>query len=117
MRKEKTGGRKKGTPNRHTSEIKEAIKNIIDNKLNDVINDFDLLQPQQRIKFFIDLLPYVIPKEKDLPSTTPNTFNIIDLGNGTPPKGYDFLPRPIEIKVIRSEGAPPLANDEKDIVE
>jgi hypothetical protein len=115
MRGAKTGGRKKGTPNRTTTEIREAIKNIVEMKLDDIITDLDFLEPHQRVKYFIDLLPYVLPKEKEQQQGNHTVIweeqkNYINLGNGKPPQ------EPIEIRVISATNAPPLASSESEII-
>jgi hypothetical protein len=114
MKRIKTGGRQKGTVNRTTAEMREAIKNIIDKKLDDIITDLDFLEPQQRIKYFIDLLPYVLPKEKEATQGNHTVIweeqrNYINLGSGIPPED-----EPIEMRVISATNAPPLASSEKE---
>jgi hypothetical protein len=60
--KMKTGGRQKGTPNRTTKEIKEAINLIVSNNIDRLQDDIDSLEPKERIKVICDLLNYTIPK-------------------------------------------------------
>ncbi len=58
----KTGGRKKGTPNNPTKEIKEAINQIVSNNIDKLQDDIDKLEPKDRIKAIFDLLVYSVPK-------------------------------------------------------
>ena len=60
--KMKTGGRQKGTPNRTTKNIKEAINLIVSNNIDRLQDDIDSLEPKERIKVIIDFLPFVVPK-------------------------------------------------------
>ena len=62
--KKKTGGRKKGSKNKATSSIKERIKEYIDSDFDTILNDINQLDPQERIKTFLKLLEFVLPKEK-----------------------------------------------------
>lgn len=58
----KTGGRQKGTPNKTTAEIKEAINLIVSNNIDKLQSDIDSLEPKERIKVICDLLPFTVPK-------------------------------------------------------
>lgn len=57
-------GRPKGTPNKTTSEIKEMFQLLLENNIERLQSDFDKLQPNERIKYFLDLASFVIPKQK-----------------------------------------------------
>lgn len=57
-------GRPKGTPNKTTSEIKEMFQLLLENNIDKLQNDFDALQPNERIRYFLDLASFVIPKQK-----------------------------------------------------
>lgn len=59
---EKTGGRKKGTPNRISGTVKEWITSIIDTNRNQFKNDLELLEPGERVRVISNLLQYVTPK-------------------------------------------------------
>ena len=47
---EKTGGRKKGTPNRISGTVKEWIASIIDTNRNKFEEDLELLEPGDRVR-------------------------------------------------------------------
>lgn len=59
----KTGGRKKGTPNKVTATTRDSLAKFLhhyeDSKL---AKDFDSLEPKDRIVLFEKLLSYVMPK-------------------------------------------------------
>ena len=58
----KTGGREIGTPNKTTSELRIALKHIVDDELQILQDNINELQPKERIDLLIKLLPYVMPK-------------------------------------------------------
>jgi hypothetical protein len=58
----KTGGRAKGTPNKVTTEIREFYKELIENNLEQIESDLIELTPKERIEVLIKLSEYVIPK-------------------------------------------------------
>jgi hypothetical protein len=62
----KTGGRAKGTPNRVTKNIRGYIEALIDSQRDRLAADFEAVEPMQRLVIFERLLPYVIPKCKDV---------------------------------------------------
>ena len=60
--KEKTGGRKKGTPNKTTSSIRSRIQSLVDDEYDAVLEDMKKLSPKDRVSAFISLLEFVLPK-------------------------------------------------------
>ena len=58
----KTGGREIGTPNKTTSELRIALKHIVDDELQILQDNITELQPKERIDLLIKLLPDVMPK-------------------------------------------------------
>ena len=68
MAKFKTGdprinreGRPKGSPNKTTEEIRTAISNFMDANLETLQEDFDKLEPKDRLAFMERLLKYILP--------------------------------------------------------
>ena len=61
-KREKTGGREKGTPNKVTRELREILKNIIDQELDALPAMIHRLPDEKRLDVIIKLLPYVLPK-------------------------------------------------------
>jgi hypothetical protein len=55
-------GRTKGSSNRTTKQLRESIASFLDNNFQRLENDFELLPPRDRIKFYCDLLQYGLPK-------------------------------------------------------
>jgi len=66
----KYGGRKKGTPNRLTKELRVLLKDIMYQELKEVQQRFSLLEPKQRIELIIKLMPYILPKVNSISHTT-----------------------------------------------
>lgn len=63
MAKQKTGGRKKGTVNKKTAENKDRVNKIlgyIDETY--LIEDIDNLSSSERVKTYVSLMEYVMPK-------------------------------------------------------
>lgn len=58
----KYGGRKKGTPNKLTKELRSVLKEVIYNELENIEEQLDELEPKQRLELVIKLMPYVFPK-------------------------------------------------------
>tara|TARA_B110000902_G_C14005957_1_gene474508 strand:- start:267 stop:515 length:249 start_codon:yes stop_codon:yes gene_type:complete len=58
----KYGGRKKGTPNKLTKELRSVLKEVIYNELENIEERLDELEPKQRLELVIKLMPYVFPK-------------------------------------------------------
>jgi hypothetical protein len=63
-KKEKTGGRAIGTPNRTTAEIREQFQKLVSNNIDLLENDIKELEPKERIKTIIELSKFVLPSLK-----------------------------------------------------
>ena len=65
MTRKKTGGRKKGSLNQVTKDIKEAYRLLIENNLNNMqgwLTNIATKDPAKAINIIIELSEYVIPK-------------------------------------------------------
>ena len=81
----KTGGRKAGTPNKITKDLREKFKLLIEDNVDKLQNDIEQLEPKDRIKVLIDLSKFVLPtlRATDIKTNTDYfTPTIINLGNG-----------------------------------
>lgn len=68
--RKKTGGRKKGTPNKVTLTIREQLKNAIEPFLETMENTInDIVEPKDKVDAIAKILPFVVPKYQ---STTIN---------------------------------------------
>jgi inorganic triphosphatase YgiF len=59
-------GRKAGTPNKATTEIKEAFQMLLEDNLPTLQRDISSLEPKERVKFMLDLATFIIPKMKSV---------------------------------------------------
>ncbi len=66
MKGEKTGGRIAGTPNKLTKELRTVLKDFIFQELENLPKKLDELDTPQRLEIVIKLLPYAMPKVKDV---------------------------------------------------
>jgi len=57
----KFGGRKKGTANKSSKELRERISMILDNKFDAVMQAFDRLDDKEKVKAYTDLMKYSVP--------------------------------------------------------
>lgn len=55
-------GRESGTPNKVNKFLREEIINFVSDNFSIVQDDFKKLQPRERVKFYIDLLSYCLPR-------------------------------------------------------
>lgn len=63
----KYGGRKPGTPNKTTAEIKEALNAFIGTNIDKLQEDFDAIEePEKRMQLFIKLMNYVVPQQQSI---------------------------------------------------
>lgn len=60
----KTGGRKKGSPNKITKAVKECITNMLTEYTNSntFLEDFATLEPKERLMIAEKLMNYIVPK-------------------------------------------------------
>ena len=61
----KYGGRKKGTPNRLTKDMRTVLKNILFIELGNIEELMDNLDSKQRIELVIKLLPFIFTKSRN----------------------------------------------------
>lgn len=71
----KTGGRKKGTPNKATQTAKEWIVQTLSANWEQMKSDLKVLEPKERLQLLFKLLEYVTPKQRE----TSNNIKFKDL--------------------------------------
>ena len=62
----KTGGRKRGTPNKVTGTLKEFVANLIDKNRGQMERDLRSLNPKDRLFILERLMQYVLPKNQSV---------------------------------------------------
>lgn len=55
-------GRKSGTPNRVTSDLRQRILGLLDKNFDSLEADIKDLEPRERVNAWTKLLEYVVPK-------------------------------------------------------
>jgi len=58
----KTGGRQKGSENKVTKELRERIKDFLENTFDDIVVSFNQLEPKDKVKFYFEVMQYGLPK-------------------------------------------------------
>jgi len=59
-------GRPRGAKNRATNELREWVERFINDNLDTIANDIKELDPNERVKFFLALLNYTLPKQQSV---------------------------------------------------
>jgi uncharacterized protein (UPF0305 family) len=63
---EKTGGRKQGTPNKVTGEVKTWLSQLIDKNRRQIERDIKALEPKDRLNILEKLMQYTVPKMQNI---------------------------------------------------
>jgi hypothetical protein len=71
-------GRKAGTPNKATKDIRDAFTLLIENNLSKLQEDLNGLEPKERVKLLLEMSQFVVPKLRsiDLKSDVEETIEI-----------------------------------------
>lgn len=57
------GGRKKGTPNKDTSGLRQKFLDFAESRYEDALLAFDqITEPKDKVKAYIDICSYALPK-------------------------------------------------------
>jgi len=65
-KRNKTGGRMKGTPNKLTKEMRAVLKNIIAEKTETIPLLMNDLEPLEQLELMLKLMLYVVPMVRDI---------------------------------------------------
>ena len=63
-------GRPKGTVNKVTTALRSRINDFLNNNWENLQDDFDKLEPQDRLQFYEKLLQYGLPRLQNTQLTT-----------------------------------------------
>lgn len=55
-------GRPEGSKNKNSKEMREMVTAFVCEQWDKVVNDFDSLEPKERLQFFEKMLQYSLPK-------------------------------------------------------
>jgi len=73
-------GRPKGSPNRINEAIRQKIISFLDSNFDSIQNDLEKLEARDRVKFYINLLSFGLPKLKSIElSNNPDAITHEDL--------------------------------------
>ena len=75
----KFGGRKKGTPNKLTAEVKEKIKDLLDGAIDSI--DLSKCTTAERIRLIEIGLRYTLPTMKQIENQPETEYQSIDFKN------------------------------------
>jgi hypothetical protein len=98
--RKKTGGRKAGTPNKATADIRAKFKDIVDKNLETIEEDLKKLKPIERLKVLTDLSKFCIPTLKsvdfkgDLDVTAKKRITFVDKSQAAKEPKYIFTNKP-----------------------
>ncbi len=62
-------GRPKGAKNKYTNQLRGFINHFLEEKQDEVLQAFAELSPRDKVKIYIDLLQYSLPKMKQIEYT------------------------------------------------
>jgi len=65
----KTGGRKKGTPNKVTSNLREWLEKLINKNRLQIEKDIKSLEPKDRLQVLEKFMQYTTPKMQSIQTT------------------------------------------------
>ena len=76
----KSGGRKKGTPNKATTITREILNDIAEGLRPNIARDLAALDPKDRLQIWLKLIEFVVPKlsSVDMNLTAPQIQSIED---------------------------------------
>ena len=64
IKREKTGGRRKGTANVKTKALRQAIQDILDNNVEQYQEDLNAMSPKDRVNAINNLMKFSLPQLK-----------------------------------------------------
>ena len=74
------GGRPPGTPNKVNQEIRQRINDFLDDNFKTIEDDLKVIEPRERVRFYIELLQFGLPKLKAIEITNdPDAISDEDL--------------------------------------
>ena len=77
-------GRPRGAKNRATNELREWVERFINDNLDTIANDIKELEPNERVKFFLALLNYTLPKQQSVKADITDEREQIVIANLSP---------------------------------
>ncbi len=63
--REKTGGRKPGSTNRTSTDLKSRLAALVDSQFDTIQADLETLEPKDRVTAYLKFMEYVLPKQRE----------------------------------------------------
>ena len=57
-------GKPKGSVNKSSSRIRDAFALLLEDNIDQITSDFQELEPEKRVKLFLDMAKYIVPTLK-----------------------------------------------------
>jgi len=70
------GGRPKGAQNKTSKQVKEILSDILSDEIEAIPKRLNQLSDKDRLDIVIKLLPYLLPKQKEIDMSVKNDVNI-----------------------------------------
>ncbi len=65
LERNKTGGRRLGTPNKITSNLKATIQGIVERQFETLEDDLEQMDAKDKVSLVLKLVEYVLPKQRE----------------------------------------------------
>jgi hypothetical protein len=62
MKGQKTGGRRVGSLNKISTEVKAILHEVVESEISILHENLNQLSPKERIDVLIKIMPYIVPK-------------------------------------------------------
>ena len=77
-------GTRRGVPNKASSQVREAFKQLVESNLPQMQSDLDSLEPRDRLKFILDIAKFILPTLQavsvdDLRENEAQGFNVLTI--------------------------------------
>lgn len=72
-------GKPKGTPNKTTSEIRDAFQLLIEDNASQLKKDIASLEPKERLNIIINLAKFILPKPSEILVKEEHTIDFNEL--------------------------------------
>ena len=106
----KSGGRKRGTPNKRSTVVHEIFDHYQFNPATRIMEMLEKLNPLDQVQTCVKLMPYMFPRRKDtLLPFTESTFGHSDLSNLTEEQKVEVAVKALESygwKVVKKGNLP-----------
>ncbi len=73
----KFGGRKAGTPNKTSHEMRELIQVFLEQQFENLDEIFENLKPRDKINTIIKMFPYILRKQMEMDVNTPQKQDLV----------------------------------------